>query len=719
MHRDVDLARRAARRAAPRRTPRCRRSGPARRVERSPVGDDLDQLDLVPLARPARRRPCRVWAAGQRAAPGTDPQRVRSSLGSPSALTSAGSDGRRRRRPTAAGSRSNSSRSAAAYGRRPGWRPAPSPGRSARAAACLHDPVHGSGHLGPHGRVQAGQPGCPAGPARRRPPRPPGPAARSRSGRPRGPADAEPGPRTSLGRRSVAAALDRRRALTESRRRLAQRARGRRSARRAARHRRVDVAGQRPGRARTSGRPPRAAARPRPPAAAPARSRRCSRPRTSASASSPASSSSGPRGRRRALAASRSARSAERLATTTSSATPRRRSVATASAPIEPAPTITSARCRGASGAEHRGRRRPARPTTTDAPARSMPVSACTRLPTRSACCMSSCSTLPTASGSAAARVRVAQLAEDLRLADHHRVQAGGDREQVLRRRRRRSARTGARRASATASPARSASTAQMSARPPWKRRPSAYTSTRLQVDSTSTSLTCRLREQLVAAPAGSSSAGTRPVPAPRPARCGATARRPAGSCRPPRCEPDAAARRVGRRPARTPCGARGRTGSAARWRGRPCARRRPSGTASTHGAKFRMLVTPAATSRSQTSWAAWAGVAITRDRDLLLADHLGQLVDVPHDQAVDLLADPARVGVEQRGDAETRGWRTRRSRPARGRGCRRRSARPPGRGCSPSVVLDLLDQHGDVVADAARPVRARGRTGPCAASPS
>ena len=37
-----------------------------------------------------------------------------------------------------------------------------------------------------------------------------------------------------------------------------------------------------------------------------------------------------------------------------------------------------------------------------------------------------------------------------------------------------------------------------------------------------------------------------------------------------------------------------------------------PSGTSSTTGAKFRMLVTPAATSRSQTSWAAAAGVAMT-----------------------------------------------------------------------------------------------------------
>ncbi len=36
------------------------------------------------------------------------------------------------------------------------------------------------------------------------------------------------------------------------------------------------------------------------------------------------------------------------------------------------------------------------------------------------------------------------------------------------------------------------------------------------------------------------------------------------------------------------------------------------AGTDSTHGAKLRMLVTPAATSSSATAWAAPAGVAIT-----------------------------------------------------------------------------------------------------------
>ena len=45
----------------------------------------------------------------------------------------------------------------------------------------------------------------------------------------------------------------------------------------------------------------------------------------------------------------------------------------------------------------------------------------------------------------------------------------------------------------------------------------------------------------------------------------------------------------------------------------------------STHGAKFRMLVTPAATSRSATSCAACAGVAITAMEMRLLGDDLGR----------------------------------------------------------------------------------------------
>ena len=69
---------------------------------------------------------------------------------------------------------------------------------------------------------------------------------------------------------------------------------------------------------------------------------------------------------------------------------------------------------------------------TTEAPAASMPVRACTRLPTRSACCDSSCSVRPDRARGVRGGVGGAQLAEDLRLADHHRVQPGGDGEQVL-----------------------------------------------------------------------------------------------------------------------------------------------------------------------------------------------------------------------------------------------------------------------------------------------
>ena len=78
-----------------------------------------------------------------------------------------------------------------------------------------------------------------------------------------------------------------------------------------------------------------------------------------------------------------------------------------------------------------------------------------------------------------------------------------------------------------------------------------------------------------------------------------------------------------------------------------------PSGTDSTHGAKLRMLVTPAATSWSATAWAAAAGVAMTPIAIDSSAATCGELVDVPHDQAVDLLADPGAVGVEERGDPE------------------------------------------------------------------
>ena len=61
---------------------------------------------------------------------------------------------------------------------------------------------------------------------------------------------------------------------------------------------------------------------------------------------------------------------------------------------------------------------------TSEAPARSMPVSVCTRLPTRSARWATGCSARPTVPSLAGQRVGGAQLAEHLGLADDHRVQA-------------------------------------------------------------------------------------------------------------------------------------------------------------------------------------------------------------------------------------------------------------------------------------------------------
>ena len=93
-------------------------------------------------------------------------------------------------------------------------------------------------------------------------------------------------------------------------------------------------------------------------------------------------------------------------------------------------------------------------------------------------------------------------------------------------------------------------------------------------------------------------------------------------------------------------------------------------------------------------------------DRDRLLGRDRQQLVDVPDDQAVDLLAHPGRIGVEEGGDPE----------PAAG------EAGVAGQGVTeitdadqrdraalgePEDVLDLVDQQGDVVADAAGAVRA------------
>ena len=69
---------------------------------------------------------------------------------------------------------------------------------------------------------------------------------------------------------------------------------------------------------------------------------------------------------------------------------------------------------------------------TTEAPAASMAVSECTRLPTDSARWASSCSTRPTVRLASAAGVGAAHLTQHLLLADHRRIQTAGNREQVL-----------------------------------------------------------------------------------------------------------------------------------------------------------------------------------------------------------------------------------------------------------------------------------------------
>ena len=72
------------------------------------------------------------------------------------------------------------------------------------------------------------------------------------------------------------------------------------------------------------------------------------------------------------------------------------------------------------------------------------------------------------------------------------------------------------------------------------------------------------------------------------------------------------------------------------------------SGTATTAGAKLRIEQTPAATSRSATSWAAAAGVAMI---PILMPRSLHdrrEVVDRLDRQVADLLADLRRVGVHE-----------------------------------------------------------------------
>ena len=147
---------------------------------------------------------------------------------------------------------------------------------------------------------------------------------------------------------------------------------------------------------------------------------------TSASASS---ASSSPRCAERApySPARRAALTAVRLATVTLAA-PRRDTVAVASPAIAPAPS-TSTRLPARSPAACWLRSRAA--VTRDGAARSMSVSARARLPTRRACWNSELSAGPTVPISWPLLQRLAGLAEDLALAERHRVEPGDDLEQV------------------------------------------------------------------------------------------------------------------------------------------------------------------------------------------------------------------------------------------------------------------------------------------------
>jgi hypothetical protein len=83
----------------------------------------------------------------------------------------------------------------------------------------------------------------------------------------------------------------------------------------------------------------------------------------------------------------------------TVTAAPRRARVVAASAPIEPAPTTRTER---PAREPMRSSARSSDTVTSEAPARSMPVSECTRLPTRSARWATGCSARPTVPSSRA-----------------------------------------------------------------------------------------------------------------------------------------------------------------------------------------------------------------------------------------------------------------------------------------------------------------------------
>ena len=235
---------------------------------------------------------------------------------------------------------------------------------------------------------------------------------------------------------------------------------------------------------------------------------------------------------------------------------------------------------------------------------------------------------------------------------------------------------------------------------PAWNARTSAYTSTRLQVDRTSASATCGL------ATADAVERG-QPLGADRGALEQRDRRRPVRQAHDDQAHPTASR------------AARAGASSCLRcwWNARICSSlarstRRTStcsGTRSGTGAKLRTLDTPAATSRSQTSCAAPAGVATTPMQTPVSADDPLQVGERVHGQPADHLAGALRGGVDQRRDAEAAageaavvGQRVPEvadadddDRPVLGQ---------------PQLAGDLVHEVADVVADAAGAVRAQVR---------
>ena len=227
----------------------------------------------------------------------------------------------------------------------------------------------------------------------------------------------------------------------------------------------------------------------------------------------------------------------------------------------------------------------------------------------------------------------------------------------------------------------------------------------RLQVDSTTASVDVLAvgdgAAQLLRAARGRA----RPAPAARPGRCGGRCRRPGRLTR------DLLRRRRRSRP----CAARGRPGSAARWTGRPCVRRRRRAPKDV-GAKLRMLRTPAATSRSQTACAATAGRGDDADADTVLGDHArpGRRSGGP----------PGRPRSRRDGRASASSSATmRKPRGGEAGVVRQRVAQVADPDDGDRPVLGQADLAGDLVARGARRRtrrrgcrRSRGGRGPCAA---